>query len=194
MKLKIQKKGAQKTDRLELWSSAGNAGGHCSTWHTRVYAGMQGCRMYYGNTVQLLHMWDSAFLSFSFFLRKATPAQPTPVSRRIPFSGDSGGGKRVKCITLAHELLHARPGNSTVFPVWPKVGERKKPKKKRHRWRGFPSGRRNGARVQREKVWGLVRGEGRLEERRRAAGGSTDRLFGLRQESPGAAQESEEEN
>lgn len=35
-----------------------------------------------------------------FFLRKATPAQPAPVSRHIPFPGDSGGGERAKCITL----------------------------------------------------------------------------------------------
>lgn len=34
------------------------------------------------------------------FLRKATPAQPAPVSRHIPFPGDSGGGERAKCITL----------------------------------------------------------------------------------------------
>lgn len=37
-----------------------------------------------------------------------------------------------------------------------------------------------------------VKGWGGGSERHRAAGGSTDRLFGLRQESPGAAQQSEE--
>lgn len=46
--------------------------GHCSAWmpaphwHTRVCAGMLGCRMYYGNTVQLLHMR----LCLSYFLEK----------------------------------------------------------------------------------------------------------------------------
>lgn len=35
-----------------------------------------------------------------FFLRKATLAQPAPMSRHIPFPGDSGGGERAKCITL----------------------------------------------------------------------------------------------
>lgn len=41
-----------------------------------------------------------------FFLRKSTPAQPAPISRRIPFPGDSGGGEEHnKCTTLLISLF-----------------------------------------------------------------------------------------
>lgn len=125
MKLKIQKKEPRKwTD----WSFDHLLGTLGAIVQPDTLGCMQACK---GVVCIMVTQYSyctcetPAFLFFLFsFLEKATPAQPAPVSRRIPFSGDSGGGKRVKCITLAHELLHAKPENSTVFflssPKWVK--------------------------------------------------------------------------
>lgn len=79
-----------------------------------------------------------------FFLRKATPAQPAPVPRHIPFPGDSGGGERAKCITLPVSFSEPSLKRAQCFlssPKWVKTTV----------LRSFPA-EGNGASVQRWRV------------------------------------------
>lgn len=106
-----------------------------------------------------------------FFLRKAAAAQPAPVSRHIPFPGDSGGGERLKCTTLPVSVFMPGPESSRRVSCLSQSGW------KTTAWRCFP-GEGNGAGVQWRRVWGLsrARGGGVQVGGHWATGGSTDRL------------------
>ncbi|CAB1460323.1 unnamed protein product [Pleuronectes platessa] len=59
-----------------------------------------------------------------FRLIKASAAHPAPVSRRIPFPGDSGGGEHIKCITPLVSLFMPSLKRAQCFlsrPKWVKT-------------------------------------------------------------------------
>lgn len=148
---RYRKRSPENRGRLALWSSAGNAGAivlpECLDC-TDTLECVRACGAVICIMVTRHSQRTCDALPF-FFLRKATPAKPAPVSRHIPFPGDSGGGERVKCITLLLSFFMPSLKTAQCFQSGSQTTV----------LRSFPA-EGNGASIQWWKVRGLMSGGG----------------------------------